>query len=123
MYKVVPPPAAICFSFISLLTLLSLLPAMAVLSEITFSDQETTGESGVYKRNVTVKEEDTESVLSDPKIGVVESDFKQKQVRWVCAFSTRADPLQTFKGWTLLWLAYQATGVIYGDIGMCRAFE
>ncbi|KAF7506602.1 hypothetical protein GJ744_011639 [Endocarpon pusillum] len=24
---------------------------------------------------------------------------------------------QTFKGWYLLWLAYQSTGVIYGDIG------
>ena len=25
--------------------------------------------------------------------------------------------MQNFKGWTLLWLAYQSTGVIYGDIG------
>lgn len=25
--------------------------------------------------------------------------------------------VQVFKGWTLLWLAYQSTGVIYGDIG------
>lgn len=34
--------------------------------------------------------------------------------------TTRARKLsirQTFKGWTLVWLAYQATGVIYGDIG------
>jgi KUP system potassium uptake protein len=25
--------------------------------------------------------------------------------------------LQTFRGWVLVWLAYQSTGVIYGDIG------
>ncbi|KAK7715811.1 hypothetical protein SLS57_006816 [Botryosphaeria dothidea] len=31
-----------------------------------------------------------------------ERDFKHKQV---------------FKGWTLIWLAYQSTGVIYGDLG------
>lgn len=57
----------------------------------------------VYKRSVAVKEADVESVLSDPKAGIVESDYKHKQ---------------TFTGWTLFWLAYQATGVIYGDIGM-----
>ncbi len=25
--------------------------------------------------------------------------------------------MQVFKGWYLIWLAYQSTGVIYGDIG------
>ncbi|KAK7560588.1 potassium transporter [Phyllosticta citricarpa] len=35
-------------------------------------------------------------------LDVQSRDFKQKQV---------------FRGWTLLWLAYQSIGVIYGDIG------
>jgi hypothetical protein len=50
-----------------------------------------------------------------------ESDFRHKQVCqltvlilylqvWLISF-------QKFKGWTVLWLSYQATGVIYGDIG------
>jgi hypothetical protein len=28
-----------------------------------------------------------------------------------------ADSAKVFTGWRLLWLAYQSTGVIYGDIG------
>ncbi|KAK4560481.1 hypothetical protein LTR86_005678 [Recurvomyces mirabilis] len=54
-----------------------------------------------YKRRVSITATDAESILSE-KAGVCEDDFKKKQV---------------FKGWTLLWLAYQSTGVIYGDIG------
>lgn len=29
---------------------------------------------------------------------------------------------QTYKGWMLLWLAFQSTGVIYGDIGTRYVF-
>lgn len=62
---------------------------------------ESVGATLAYKRRISVQETDVES-LYDEKIGVRESDFKKRQV---------------FKGWTLMWLAYQATGVIYGDIG------
>jgi KUP system potassium uptake protein len=29
---------------------------------------------------------------------------------------------QTYKGWILVWLAFQSTGVIYGDIGTRYVF-
>lgn len=46
---------------------------------------------------------DVDSVYDEEEIiKTKESDFKHKQ---------------KFKGWTLMWLSYQATGVIYGDIG------
>ncbi|KAH0019053.1 putative potassium transporter, partial [Aureobasidium melanogenum] len=54
------------------------------------------------KKSVAEKEAEIESVWSDEPYGLEERDFKKKQ---------------TFKGWTLLYLAYQSTGVIYGDIG------
>ncbi|KAK6007588.1 hypothetical protein QM012_004402 [Aureobasidium pullulans] len=54
------------------------------------------------KKSVAEKEAEIESVWSDEPYGLEERDFKHKQ---------------TFKGWTLLYLAYQSTGVIYGDIG------
>ncbi|KEQ73566.1 putative potassium transporter [Aureobasidium namibiae CBS 147.97] len=57
---------------------------------------------GSRKKSVSEKEADIESVWSDEPYGLEERDFKKKQ---------------TFKGWTLLYLAYQSTGVIYGDIG------
>lgn len=44
---------------------------------------------------------DVESAYDEGQ-GIKEGDFKQKQV---------------FSGWILMWLAYQSTGVIYGDIG------
>ncbi|WPH02717.1 Hypothetical protein R9X50_00558500 [Acrodontium crateriforme] len=50
----------------------------------------------------TVPVDDTESTYSWESPKVRESDLKRKQVA---------------RGWTLLWLAYQATGVIHGDIG------
>lgn len=58
--------------------------------------------SSTYKRRTSVQETDAESVFSEKDTGVREIDYKKKQ---------------SFKGWTLLWLAYQSTGVIYGDIG------
>ncbi|KAF2102937.1 potassium uptake protein [Rhizodiscina lignyota] len=60
------------------------------------SDAEARPEKGVY-----ANEKDVESIY-DEELPTRESDFKRRQ---------------TFKGWTLLWLAYQSTGVIYGDIG------
>ncbi|KAK4506349.1 hypothetical protein PRZ48_000079 [Zasmidium cellare] len=56
---------------------------------------------GAYKRRISVHETDAASI-SETGGNVRESDIKKRQV---------------FKGWTLLWLAYQSTGVIYGDIG------
>lgn len=58
--------------------------------------------SSTYKRRTSVQENDAESVFSEKEVGVKDTDYKTRQ---------------TFKGWTLLWLAYQSTGVIYGDIG------
>ncbi|KAI5815820.1 potassium transporter 5 [Pyronema omphalodes] len=53
---------------------------------------------------IAANEEEIDNSLFgvDEVPNVRESDFKQKQV---------------FKGWMLFWLAYQSTGVIYGDIG------
>ncbi|GAB7348500.1 hypothetical protein MBLNU459_g6904t1 [Dothideomycetes sp. NU459] len=51
---------------------------------------------------MTEKEADVASLWSESAGEADERDFKKKQI---------------FKGWTLLWLAYQSTGVIYGDIG------
>ncbi|KAI5800827.1 potassium transporter-domain-containing protein [Pyronema domesticum] len=50
----------------------------------------------------TEKEVDESLFGADDGPNVRESDFRHKQV---------------FKGWILFWLAYQSTGVIYGDIG------
>ncbi|KAK8162023.1 potassium transporter-domain-containing protein [Phyllosticta citrichinensis] len=48
-------------------------------------------------------EKDIDLIYDEEEALDVQSrDFKQKQV---------------FRGWTLLWLAYQSIGVIYGDIG------
>ncbi|KAI9653066.1 MAG: hypothetical protein M1821_007717 [Bathelium mastoideum] len=47
-------------------------------------------------------EKEVDNVLEDAIPAVEDRDFKRKQV---------------FHGWTLAWLAYQSTGVIYGDIG------
>ncbi|KKY28925.1 putative potassium transporter [Diplodia seriata] len=51
-----------------------------------------------------------------------ERDLKHKQVSRSCYTETKGVLLlltedKIFSGWTLLWLAYQSTGVIYGDIG------
>lgn len=55
------------------------------------------------RRRVTLSaEKEVDAVLDEEDQVLRDSDFKKRQV---------------FKGWTLLWLAYQATGVIYGDIG------
>ncbi|KAF2395538.1 potassium uptake protein [Trichodelitschia bisporula] len=58
-------------------------------------------EKVVFEKGVHEKD-DAESDIDEEVGAVRESDYKRKQ---------------TFKGWTLLWLAYQSTGVIYGDIG------
>ncbi|KAF2482537.1 putative potassium transporter 5 [Neohortaea acidophila] len=59
-------------------------------------------ESLTYKKMASTHEVDADSLVSDRGVGVREGDMKKRQV---------------FKGWTLLWLVYQSTGVIYGDIG------
>lgn len=59
-------------------------------------------ESLTYKKMASTHEIDADSFVSDRGVGVREGDMKKRQV---------------FKGWTLLWLVYQSTGVIYGDIG------
>ncbi|KAK5134154.1 hypothetical protein LTR08_006929 [Meristemomyces frigidus] len=74
-------------------------------ARIQFGDdaiERTKTADSAYKRNVSIQEADSESVFSEKTNGVRESDYKKKQV---------------FKGSSLLWLAYQSTGVIYGDIG------
>ena len=52
--------------------------------------------------------------------------FESTAVAWALAqlshlpcFCRNLSPnyLQTYKGWMLVWLAYQSTGAIYGDIG------
>lgn len=50
---------------------------------------------------------------------VREDDYKKKQVCACCSQPSLhgTDYFQVFKGATLFWLAYQSTGVIYGDIG------
>ncbi|KAF2083387.1 potassium transporter [Saccharata proteae CBS 121410] len=53
-------------------------------------------------KSAAIDEKDFDLEFDEEGAGVQERDFKRKQV---------------FKGWTLLWLAYQSTGVIYGDIG------
>ncbi|KAH0294013.1 putative potassium transporter, partial [Aureobasidium sp. EXF-3399] len=68
----------------------------------TLQRERTKESMGSRKKSVSEKEADIESVWSDEPYGLEERDFKKKQ---------------TFKGWTLLYLAYQSTGVIYGDIG------
>ncbi|KAI4728007.1 putative potassium transporter [Aureobasidium sp. EXF-10728] len=68
----------------------------------TLQRERTKESMGSRKKSVAEKEADIESVWSDEPYGLEERDFKKKQ---------------TFKGWTLLYLAYQSTGVIYGDIG------
>ncbi|KAI9713939.1 MAG: hypothetical protein M1820_000669 [Bogoriella megaspora] len=50
----------------------------------------------------TIGEKEIEDVFADEIPGVEERDFKRRQV---------------FHGWPLIWLAYQSSGVIYGDIG------
>ncbi|CAK1363229.1 unnamed protein product [Cercospora beticola] len=55
---------------------------------------------GTEKPGVVIA--DTEALPGDVDLKIRDSDLRQRQV---------------FKGWTLLFLAYQATGVIYGDIG------
>ncbi|KAF2754457.1 potassium uptake protein [Pseudovirgaria hyperparasitica] len=45
---------------------------------------------------------DAESILDEHDGKLREGDFKSRQ---------------TFKGWTLAWLAYQSIGIVYGDIG------
>ena len=82
-------------------------------SHIQFHEDVTEHEKQPYKgglqspskRRISIQEADTESCFSEKGTDVRESDFKKRQV---------------FKGWTLLWLSYQATGVIYGDIGTVR---
>ncbi|KAI5235854.1 putative potassium transporter [Aureobasidium subglaciale] len=68
----------------------------------TLQRERTKESMGSRKKSVAEKEAEIESVWSDEPYGLEERDFKKKQ---------------TFKGWTLLYLAYQSTGVIYGDIG------
>ncbi|KAK4543691.1 hypothetical protein LTR36_005336 [Oleoguttula mirabilis] len=77
-------------------------PTGVQFGEDTLERTKTADSMNIYKRGISVQEADHESVFSDKGDGVRESDYKKRQV---------------FKGWTLLWLAYQSTGVIYGDIG------
>ncbi|KAK8235949.1 potassium transporter hak-1 [Phyllosticta capitalensis] len=53
-------------------------------------------DSGCFEKDIDLIYDEEEA------LDVQSRDFKQKQV---------------FRGWTLLWLAYQSIGVIYGDIG------
>lgn len=55
-----------------------------------------------HRKIAASAEKEIDLILDEENHILRESDFKKKQV---------------FKGWTGLWLAYQATGVIYGDIG------
>lgn len=64
------------------------------------------GEDAITKINSTPTTrqrsmQDSESIYSEC-IGDNEEAFSKKQI---------------FKGWPLMWLAYQSVGVIYGDIG------
>lgn len=65
---------------------------------------------------------DSESVSSAELGPIIDArDIKKKQVSRApgdfaaCGSTNKAT--QTFKGWLLFWLAYQSTGIIYGDIG------
>ncbi|PQE18635.1 potassium transporter protein [Rutstroemia sp. NJR-2017a BVV2] len=58
------------------------------------------------------------AVLRDSKVSqrITSHDLEEKAVR-LANTDLNTKKKQTYTGWMLLWLAYQSTGVIYGDIG------
>ncbi|KAL3423616.1 potassium transporter [Phlyctema vagabunda] len=70
--------------------------------------------------NPAVTTEDTgySSALNSSKVSekVTYADLEAQAIEIANADVNRKKK-QTFTGWTLVWLAYQSTGVIYGDIG------
>ena len=67
------------------------------------ADRQPTSDAYSRTLNKTAsKDRDTESAYDEGFDRPRDSDFRRKQV---------------FKGWKLLLLAYQSTGIIYGDIG------
>ncbi|RDW71230.1 putative potassium transporter 8 [Coleophoma cylindrospora] len=77
---------------------------------IQFSEEinpATSGNEATYNsalRESKVSQKTTYADLEEQAIQIADADLNRKNK-------------QTYTGWTLLWLAYQSTGVIYGDIG------
>ncbi|KAM3068697.1 hypothetical protein ACMFMG_010875 [Clarireedia jacksonii] len=63
-------------------------------------------------------------VLRESKVSqrVTSHDLEEKAVQ-LANEDLNTKRKQTYRGWTLLWLAYQSTGVIYGDIGEFQMFK
>ncbi|KAI4761012.1 putative potassium transporter [Aureobasidium sp. EXF-3400] len=94
----------------------------------TLQRERTKESMGSRKKSVSEKEADIESVWSDEPYGLEERDFKKKQVCDCCARKSEAlltsldfqrmdSIIVTATAHASRVLAYQSTGVIYGDIG------
>lgn len=60
--------------------------------------------SAVWKKDLALSEKVVDADPEEHAVRVADKDANRKRK-------------QVFTGWTLMWLAYQSTGVIYGDIG------
>lgn len=80
-----------------------------------------TATSQAYNKDLSLSEKTGTYDLEERALRIADDDLnkKKKQVRKL-AVKVYASPngfTKAYTGWTLAWLAFQSTGVIYGDIG------
>lgn len=82
-----------------------------------------TSTSKVYNKDASLSEKNGFDV-EDRALQIANADLNQKkkqvsESRPISGVSGSAFNwlVKTYTGWMLMWLAYQSTGVIYGDIG------
>ncbi|QSZ30616.1 hypothetical protein DSL72_000173 [Monilinia vaccinii-corymbosi] len=82
---------------------------------VQFQDEIKTAESNRSNESNRLPSGDAsaESKILEP---VTSYDFEEKALE-IASDDLNRKKKQTYTGWMLMWLAYQSTGVIYGDIG------